>query len=451
MATPTIAVDQFCRNAQKDLIDLTGKNDSLNPVKAGFLESILSPTNTAGFEQIKGGENGKKKTTQIRYLKELATSSFLVNDGDDASTVCLPQITADDYEWTSFDVNQLFSIKTFYVSDEYVRARCENSDQVFARMLQRYFSSARKVLETRAFADAYVLAGGYYDVASPTTVKQWDFLTGTGADITINLNGFLDFQDEMADIGYTTLPFMVGSGNIRRANSFAGYTCCNDNGIDTTGANGGYQYYESKLSGLSDSNDVFAYMPGALQFVQYNKYEGEFTRTSDTRTNGVMIDPVTGLKWDMSMKYMDCYTDENDVSYDEGWAISLNLHWEIWGNESQFVAGEKRENINGIWVYNIANTDDVALALGTASGALLAGKDATAYGGATVTCTGGVTPYLEATVGTLTAGLVADVSVLGSVTITGTPTAVENIDFDVTFTDHVGATVTGTYSIDVVA
>ncbi len=151
-------------------------------------------------------------------------------------------------------------------------------------------------------------------------VKSVQMLQGSN-NMAANFYGESVIMEDLENLGFPRKPLVIGSGNIGHYARMAGIGCCNALGQDI-GQAGNLDFFRDRFVGnvLGNSSDFIALVPGLVQFLTYNEYVGEYAKENGTFSHSTIVDPFTGIKYDMRWHYNDC---------DDTYSLNIGLYWDI--------------------------------------------------------------------------------------------------------------------------
>jgi hypothetical protein len=123
--------------------------------------------------------------------------------------------------------------------------------------------------------------------------------------------------------GANGIPFLIGGGSIDLFAKATQMACCNTNyGMDMSNwMSDAYYYYDRFVSSIDNPSATYMLAPGTRQLVLWNKYVGDYAKKNDSFEHGTVVDPFTGLVYDLKTNYDDCT---------EKWYVELALNYHHW-------------------------------------------------------------------------------------------------------------------------
>lgn len=317
-------LEGLCPLLQTSLVNVAGSNTGfLHRKKPGFLDSLVSPINTEGFEQIQiANGNGGFRQLSITYFPAASRANLITSEAN----IC----TSPTLEVEPLDVIIDPSTFTFrgqttrlFQMEEMVKLCQPDADtwraQVMMSTINPLLEEIDRVLLTQAiqvFGNPYNTTAGPYTYVPPVAPLNARLIRG--ADNSAYYQGWYgDVDSRLQQMGVYGPPIAVGFGNIQGLNSYVRLNnvgCCNDAGIDLSRAADGSMYYFSDIfvDQILGQNQFFVYAPGAMQFLQFNKYTNRFgpnprrMLSADNHATTTIIDPWTGIELDMKWVYEPC-------------------------------------------------------------------------------------------------------------------------------------------------
>jgi hypothetical protein len=341
--------------------------------QVGLLQSLFDPMNRQPNTVVQGvgAENGHPKTVRIKH-KQRATPTDTTTTKDCATG------TPKTYKEETFTVNS-YRQHTINVKESDVRLLCDSASklvhpegadfrtwegnayslQLMSEIVMEMamdFDSLRQAINSDLHTALTLQYGKYQGGAGINTYNMYRANTATalqeGAPV---FSGFNRLKQDMARVGFSGQPIVVGEGALDLSISSLQYGCCNLNGIDfgkMAGANpAGFKYYKDFTIGadsVGDGNGFAMYMPGAMQFASYNEYVGPgFNRPIGTVERGTIPDPaVPGLVYDMRIIPNACSGNSVVESYD----IIIGLHFDLYVSPTNmFQTADRLNGVNGVF------------------------------------------------------------------------------------------------------
>lgn len=298
------------------------------------------------------GNGGKLRELKINYYPPVCEDTGTCSDNI-CSTGVVQQLKQDYFnisECTASAVYQLNKNDIRYVDGNWVFA-----DHVKAQIMAALPTVRRKwalALTAKLVANVGVVAG---------TGNQYQLLpwvdNSTGG---INPHGIFDIQRVYRD-GALNEPYIVGGGsdiwNWKKTIPMGGVNAA---GLDVSKMGMNNVYYDSLVdAAFADTSNqhMIAFDPQMLKLVTFNDNAGIFSTDLDNieaidaiyqrggtdYINGTILDPVTGVLWDLNVKYNDC----------EGyWTYQWKLKWDIFfmpPMTCQYdLSGDPLQGVNGV-------------------------------------------------------------------------------------------------------
>jgi hypothetical protein len=175
-----------------------------------------------------------------------------------------------------------------------------------------------------------------------------------GAVETANATNFNDALSEIQESAFQarfcSSPIVVGGKSMQQYMQRLESGCCASNGFDI--ADYASRFSASFLRNNSIEkligNDHFLSIElGAIQYMNYQQYQGLFGWSMPTSYRGVITSPWTGRTFDFAWKFEEC---TGDVIY------SLGYNETLLDIPQHFCAGDHREGVNGIQYFKIKNS-----------------------------------------------------------------------------------------------
>lgn len=271
---------------------------------------------------------GKKRVFKMNYYP-------VVCDGEGSCTdnVC-DTGTALEPKQQTFEVSQCTASKVWRLNVDDIRLT--DDDLTFSQhalaQIASVLGGVRKALAQDIAAILVANVGCLPDGQESKQLALTDPATGA-----IRPLGLWQIEQTFQDAGMAS-PFIVGGTDVftwRKATAIGGL---NQLGQETGRFNNGQMYYDPLIDaafGDDTVGDILAFDPQMLKFVTFSRNAGmfatnwrgledmdrQFKESKNGKIKGTFIDPVTGLMWDLDIRYQDC--DE------EHWTFQLRLEWDI--------------------------------------------------------------------------------------------------------------------------
>ena len=327
----------------------------------GFLNALISPQNTKGFEQIpvnnfpgKGAlETGvgaaSRPRLEVRYIKperQVVASARLGLCGVQAQR-------PDPYGYMDVTVEEDRALGGLFSKADFDEL-CETPSERLAISVRHTALDIMRAMNDELIAQAYALVGNYADATSSAglTAKEIPLINGAGH---VNPAAMAAVKSQFRRQHTETLPIAVGGDilGIWFDTRQMGGLGANAIGASAspTAITGGVTSFvdfqvDSVIQGIETDTDshLLAWIPGGYQLLEWFEYVGykeELGKADYTETT-ITID---GITFDFSLKYDECahaWTYElakqfdlfaiPDAAYTQGaavWDFNRRLHWKL--------------------------------------------------------------------------------------------------------------------------
>mgnify|MGYP003668918544 CR=1 FL=1 len=308
----------LCSAIQVNLNEIAGSNaPALRREKVGYVDAIMSDANRAGFTAQIVPTNGKFRTVQINYQTQLCD--------DRVSTSCDVNCTPDVIPAPSEQLITSFSCLKYKMSfdENEMRKLCEPDSVWVGQTIMNAMNGVNVALDKALLATVYGPEGTQYLADNGTctagTLEVPMFLTGGQP----NPMAWAYIKHIYEQTGANGVPFLIGSSSIDLFAKATQMACCNTNfGMDLSNWMGDAYYYTDRfISGVIDPDMGILLAPGTRQLVLWNKYVGDYAKRNDSFEHGTIVDPFTGLVYDLKTNYDDCA---------EKWYAEISLNYNHW-------------------------------------------------------------------------------------------------------------------------
>jgi hypothetical protein len=329
---------------QKGMLDLPyGRDTRYRTIQA----LIDSSANNNALTVTDFGQNGKKRTAKISY--------FPIDcdvEGSCSTNICDAAEVAEPVQ-RFFDISRCTAIKPFAINVEDFR----NIDGTYTftdggrQQFMRKFDAARALLNSQLNA---WLVGNVGCQPDGTPVKKVSLTDPNTA--AIRPKGLFEIERTLQDAGLIN-PYIIGGGEVFTWEKGLTIGGLNAQGQRIDQVRLGNVYYDKGLEdsfGDNTEGHLVAYAADAVKFIAWSDNAGMFAtdmgsflngsrtletmyREGDTFYHGTIVDPLTGLIWDLDIVYDVC---------DKQWKFQFKIKWDI------FLMPEYRCNldcVNGIF------------------------------------------------------------------------------------------------------
>ena len=305
----------LCSAIQVNLNDIAGSNaPALRREKVGYVDALMSDANRAGFTAQIVPTNGKFRTVQINYQTQPC-------DGD-VSTSCTPNCTPDVEPTPSEALITDFSCLKYKMGfdENEMRKLCEADSVWVGQTIMNAMNAVDVALDKALLAG---VGSSYYLADSGTcTLGNLEVpLFNTSGQVNPMAWAYIKHIYEQT--GANGIPFLIGGGSIDLFAKATQMACCNTNyGMDMSNwMSDAYYYYDRFVNSVESATSTYMLAPGTRQLVLWNKYVGDYAKRNDSFEHGTVVDPFTGLVYDLKTNYDDCT---------EKWYVEIGLNYHHW-------------------------------------------------------------------------------------------------------------------------
>lgn len=286
----------LAEKVQQSLNSTVSDKPSTKRTIVGYLDALQSELNTAGVEKVAADPGtGKKRTARLTYIKR-ADAAVVTSKITDCSTTEEPtpfetDVEIDQYIGTpgiKFDRAQMR--KLMEPDSKYMQ------DQVQAQINKLVVELNKKLITTQLANFGKFMGGDDY--------KTVVLLKGNNS--APNYKGESDILEHFQDLDWSGKPIVVGAGNIAQYVRQIGIGCCNTDGLNLAQAGSMNFFRDRFVESIMGDNVFIGLVPGMTQLLTWNEYVGEYAAEEGTFSHSTLLDPVTGLKFDMRWHFNDC-------------------------------------------------------------------------------------------------------------------------------------------------
>lgn len=313
MATFTRGI---CPTIQKNLVDyISAQGTNIKRTQVGYLQAITSAINTAGTQQIPIDlGDGKIHSVRLKYTQRGTEDDITSTEITDCSTSMEKVPFHQD-----IDVDQYIATKGMKFTQNEMRKLCEPDSQWMAEIVNNELDALARQLNKRLLALQAVNFGTFNGGA---TSKNVQLLDASNKSSPVYY-GESTIMEDFAYLDTTSKPIVIGAGYLSHYVRQVGIGCCNDLGQNISQA-GNLDFFHDRFVGtaLGNTNAFIALVPGYVQLLTYNKYVGTYAKENDVFSHGTIVDPFTGIRYDMKWHYNDC-----DDTYSMFLGLNYDLHY----------------------------------------------------------------------------------------------------------------------------
>jgi hypothetical protein len=307
----------LCSAIQVNLNDIAGANaPALKRDRIGMVDSLMSDVNRSGFTAQIVPTNGKIRAVQVNYQAQACDSA--VNTSCDVN--CTPDVTPQPSETLITDFSCLKYKMTF--DENEMRKLCEADSVWVGQTIMNAMNAVNVKLDKAVLA--LMTAGAYVDDAGVTQSGPLNVpLFNTNGQVNPMSWAYIKHIYENGN--WAGMPIIVGGGSMDLWAKAQSIACCNTNyGMDMSRAIGETYFYTDRFAasilGDGDGKSSIVYAPGVMQLVFWNKYVGDYAKKNDSFEHGTIVDPFSGMVYDLKTNYDDCA---------EVWYVEIGLNWNL--------------------------------------------------------------------------------------------------------------------------
>lgn len=299
----------LCEKLQVNIANVAGTNaPSLNRQKVGFIDALMSQVNRAQMTAEMVPTNGKFKQVQINWIGQACDADVVT----DCEANCTPEVTPEPNEAIISEFN-CAKYKMSFDENE-MRKLCEADNLWVSQNIMRAMNAINVSVDKALLALQTTAMGTNASGGATTSIPLY---TTSGSP---NPLAWAQIRHYMDELGANGTPLIVGGSSLDIYAKAQQIACCNTEfGMDLSRMSAdGMFFHDMAVNSVFDPAQFFAFAPGAIQLITWNKYLGDYAKQSDTMTHGTIVDPFTNLVYDLKTSYDDCT---------EKWFVELALNW----------------------------------------------------------------------------------------------------------------------------
>jgi len=339
MATFTRGI---CPSIQRNLIDfINTQGTNIKRTQVGYLQAITSPVNTAGTQQIPIDlGDGKIHSVRLKYSQRGTEADITSTKITDCTTTIEKVPFQQD-----IDVDQYIATAGIKFTEAEMKKLCEPQTTWMAEVVMNEMDALARTLNKRLITLQSVNFGTFNGGATSKNVQLLDS-TNKSAPVYFGESTILE---DFSYLDTTSKPLVIGAGYLSHYVRQVGIGCCNSLGQDI-GQAGNLDFFHDRFVGtiLGNANAFIGLVPGYIQLLTYNEYAGSYSKENDVFSHGTIVDPFTGIRYDMKWHYNDC----NDTYFLQ---IGLNYDLHFLPNDA-FAYGDELNGVNFSLKYIATNS-----------------------------------------------------------------------------------------------
>lgn len=337
----------ICPCIQQALNNVVGNNaPALIRDRVGLLDYLMSPTNTAGTEKIQlDPGNGKRKCVTLNWYQKLCESSVNESITDDCTTGNEAEPFCEDIE-----IDKELETNNLIFDEDDMRRLCAplgTNDQMWiSSIIMAQMNAILTKLDKLALTQILANVGSFMDGSNIKNIQLFNTLaTNAQGPRTFAATSI---QNEFDEAGLSGIPAIIGHGDVNKYFHALNYGCCNAVGQQVDAVKNDLLFYFDRfVQGIFGVDEFIVFAPGVAQLLTWNRYVGDYAKKTPSFEHGTLVDPFTGIRFDLKMHYDDC----RDRYY-----TKLQLWWKIFTIPSEADAScDDHFGINGIFNYKVCD------------------------------------------------------------------------------------------------
>ncbi len=344
----------YCEAIVKGLDMVNGVNNtSFKPVPVGVTQALLDPINQIGASYELLEPSGAVRKVRVKRIPRGTIDESSDTISCEVTTTAAYDeecITVGKTAMVSFEVSNAELIQ--YCGDTLAAVNTGAGTSLFRDFLDKIQAKMNALrLQINSQVIASLAANQGLNITPDSTATQSIGMIGcvNGEKIEAGIQQ-LNFDMQNNEVYGQYL--IAGMGNFNKFNTSVDWGCCNQFGLswDAMRANAPYRYYQDvQLGGLqADPNFIFAFAPGATQFVYYNNLlpgRDSIDRRHGDAIWGLIPDPyLGGVTYDLLIRETNC----DGLTLAPKWTISIFLNFDLaYIPQSAFSVNDRLRTANG--------------------------------------------------------------------------------------------------------
>lgn len=282
--------------------------------RIGFTEGLTSEINTDGVDQMVIPSNGKNRLVKLRYNQRAIPDDIITTVANPAD--CKNGIESAPLE-VDLEVNCYAEYKMAFDQAD-LRTLCESGNEYRLSVIRDGIDALLTNMNNQLLAKMVLNFGTYQDGSA-----EKDFaLIDTNQPVPYEWAKMVQEYQEIG--GQGDMPLVVGACGFDLYAIMANMGCCNQFGTDVSRATTAFYFKDDNVNnivGRPGSCSGVMLVPGMVQILQWYKNVGEYAQPWNGKYEyEQLVDPVTGLIFDMDTHYDDC---------DRRYVIKLYKHFDL--------------------------------------------------------------------------------------------------------------------------
>lgn len=312
--------------------------------RVGLIHGLVSEANTANFELLSFGTDGKRKTVEATFIPFLDAASG-VNGTVGVDTVDICNGSATPYLPAQYEV-KYFSSASRNVSIEEMRAYCEGKSEGIDKVIKSLVHSVLYNMDAQ-------LATVFNTVRGNTSAGNTLPLAGsalTPAPVTPLYDVVDVLRSELFNMSHTGTPIVIGGADADKWMRMVNLGCCNQYGQTVEGFAGDILMYPDNVLYSVVPNLWLAFPAGSVQLIEWNANTGigEFNQ-GDFLTSTTIEIPVgdrMNMLFDVDVVMSACNKE---------YTITLSKHYDLaYVPATMFPVGSVQEGSNFMYAIDPA-------------------------------------------------------------------------------------------------
>ena len=311
----------ICAALQQVALDVC----ALNPYTSiGFTQAVWMSGMIERFNpfNLEFSQIGSERQLQLKYSPRNADTTPTNTIGN----ICGGIGTAPTFKSQTIEANLRESVAEQFSIEE-VRGLCDSDFNTFRQMrLTKMFDALNQKINKSNLAAVAALtpytrghASGKVDI---TPVLTSPFPMANSMD-------FYKLRHTLEDIGCSETPFIIsGNQNLQIGFSFLKIACCTGGGQMLNAMNEQFLYFKDhNMNAVLGDDFGIAFVPGAFRILPWYRNVGPHEYTSGEVTRSRIVDPRTGMMYDLDTKFDACTGT---------YTFQISYNWALWSIPDDF-------------------------------------------------------------------------------------------------------------------
>ena len=332
----TTYTEGLCPLVQQKLIDLSLQyTPQFSRDSLGYLNAITSDFNRQATgmwaHQVPG--SGSYRGVEVTYVQRSLVSDVV--NGTNAQPKCVDTGIDNGPQAVTVEITQNANYTLHFENDNLQRL-CEPGMDFISGKIQSTFNAILTAIDQSILVTQAANMGLFYDNAATKNINLISPLT-----LGVNPAAMSSLMLQNMLIGYQGPVMVIGDVDLLNFADLANYGCCSWGGVSIDQMNGRFlPFLDPNITTAFGAGEFISLIPGTTQLLTFSRYnEPDKQYIDGMSSTGVVIDPVSGLPFDMRFVYDPrC----------NAWDVEISMWYQLFNLPSDvYAAGDTFNGVRG--------------------------------------------------------------------------------------------------------